>query len=200
MVNKTVYMHLNPSTQEVFYVGMGSQDRPNDFDFSRRSKQWISYVVDNGNPIVWVVKDSIPKEEAAQLEEQLILKYGRKGIDLNGCLVNQATGVGQKGVIYTKERNKKISENRMGFKFSKEARLKMSNSHKGKVLSELHKINIGKSISGEKNGNYKRKFSEETKNKLRVANLGKTQSASTIKKRMETMLLRGLIKNTKYVS
>lgn len=47
-----------------------------------------------------------------------------------------------------------------------ETRLKMSNSHKGKILSEEHKKNVGISKSGSKHHMFNKHHSEETKLKI----------------------------------
>ena len=66
---------------------------------------------------------------------------------------------------------KKMSASRTGVKrkpFSAKTRLKMSISARKKRLSPTHKINIGKAVSGERNGFYGKTHSEETKHDLIV--------------------------------
>lgn len=50
-----------------------------------------------------------------------------------------------------------------------EVRKKMSNARKGRKLTEEWKAKIGNSVRGNKNGNYGRKFSKETRNKISEA-------------------------------
>jgi hypothetical protein len=62
------------------------------------------------------------------------------------------------------------------FGHTKEAREKMSNSHKGKKLSKEHKDKISKSVSIALTG---KKFSEETKQKQSESHKGKTGDKSS---------------------
>lgn len=188
---KTIYLHINPNTSNVFYVGMGNKGRENDISFTTRSLAWQNYVKDNGLPIIWVVSHNLKKRKARKIEEELISHYGRIGIDKNGQLVNLRTGMGAKGAIFTDEQKAAKSIRRTGFRFTEEAKIKMSLTHTGKVLSEAHKKAIGNSIRGEKNGMFGKVTSDETKQKLREANLGKKQSEETIKKRMNSLIIGG---------
>lgn len=109
------------------------------------------------------------------------------GIDSNGVLLNRVTGLGAAGAVYSEERNRKVSEAKKGFRFSEEAKIKMSKAHKGKKLSEEHKMKIGDSIRGPKNGRFGAIVSLETREKLRLHNVGKKQSAETVAKRIESV-------------
>ena len=107
----------------------------------------------------------------------------------------------------SQEAKNKISNSNKGRPVSEETRLKISLSQKGKKRpwqeGEKHH-NYGKTHSPEtiiklkearkRQGNpFKgRKHSEETKQRLRLANLGKRQSEETIKKRKETCLIKKL--------
>lgn len=188
---KTIYLHINPKTSSVFYVGMGNKGRENDISFTSRSLAWQNYVKDYGLPIIWVVSHNLKKRKAKKIEEELIAHYGRIGIDTNGQLVNLRTGMGGKGSIFTEEQKAARSLRRTGFIFTEEAKRKMSITHTGKVLSEEHKKAIGRSIKGEKNGMFGKVVSNETKEKLRISNLGKKQSIETIQKRMNSLIIGG---------
>lgn len=67
---------------------------------------------------------------------------------------------------------KRIKENPpfLGCKHTEKAKAKMSEVHSGKILSEEHKKNIGKSIAGEKNGFYNKEHTKECKDKISVQN------------------------------
>jgi len=197
-MNKTVYIHLDKTTQLPFYVGMGNSGREYDFNKGRRSENWNEYVENHGLPIVWPVALGLDKTKAAEIEEALILHYGRIGVDANGILVNQSIGIGAKGMVYSEERNKKITASKTGYRFSEDAKQKMSVSHTGKLLSSSHKASIGNSIRGEKNGRYGVALSESTKEKLRLANIGKKQSPETIAKRIESRRKTTLLKQSQW--
>ena len=103
-----VYIHKNPITEEVFYVGQGTKHRnkiERAFSKKSRSKWWNNYVNKHGLPIVEIVYSDLSKEEADKLEIELIRFYGRK--DLNeGSLVNLTDGgdgSGKRSVEYCKE-------------------------------------------------------------------------------------------------
>jgi hypothetical protein len=60
--------------------------------------------------------------------------------------------------------------------FTEEHRRKMSESGKKKVFTEKHKINMSKAVSGQKNGFYGKKHTEETKMLLRQKFKGRKMS------------------------
>lgn len=89
--NSYVYKHIRLDTNEVFYIGIGSQ-----IGYKRahskynRNLHWKN-VVNKTEYIVEIVKDNLSWEDAVNLEIELIKKYGRS--DLNeGTLVNMTDG------------------------------------------------------------------------------------------------------------
>lgn len=78
-------------------------------------------------------------------------------------------GESNKGKKQSEEAKEKISKQRMGFVFSEESIKKMSESHKGKKQSQETIEKRRKSLSGENNPNYGKKFSEERKAKMSKA-------------------------------
>jgi len=100
---KCVYLHRNPKTQEVFYVGIGVEARAK--DKRGRSSAWRKYVDKNGYEIDVIMKGLTAKQ--AQSEEKRLIKlYGRrcKG---EGKLVNIDSGGQGSGItnkIYEKQR------------------------------------------------------------------------------------------------
>lgn len=78
---------------------------------------------------------------------------------------------------FTEEHRKHLSESHKGQipwcknkKMSLSTRLKMSNSHKGKQLSQKHKENLSLSHRGERNGFYGKHHTKESKQKVRYKN------------------------------
>jgi len=92
-----IYQHSNPTTGEIFYIGLGCKDRPYEFN-AGRSKEWIEYININGKPKVTILYNNLTIDEADKIERELILKYGRMGIDEGGILLNKSSG-GQKGAL-----------------------------------------------------------------------------------------------------
>ena len=100
---KCVYLHRNPKTQEIFYVGIGVETRAK--VKKGRSSAWNRYVNKHGYEIDIIMKGLTPKQ--AQSEEKRLIKlYGRrcKG---EGSLVNidsGGQGVGRTNKVYGKQR------------------------------------------------------------------------------------------------
>lgn len=87
-LGKCVYLHKNPTTGEVFYVGIGRECRAN--NFRGRNKFWNNYVKKYGVDVEIIYK-GLGVREANELEIELIRKYGRR--DKNkGTLVNLSDG------------------------------------------------------------------------------------------------------------
>tara|TARA_R110000782_G_scaffold269026_1_gene366394 strand:+ start:315 stop:959 length:645 start_codon:yes stop_codon:yes gene_type:complete len=96
-----IYQHSNITTGEIFYVGLGTKDRSYNFN-TGRSKEWKDYIKIHGKPKVTILYDNLTVEEADKIERELILRLGRKGIDIGGVLLNISSG-GQKGALGVKQ-------------------------------------------------------------------------------------------------
>lgn len=64
-----VYQHRNPSTGEIFYVGLGKYNRCN--QRAQRNKYWKNYVNKHGL-LVEILAQGLDRAEAAELEKRLI--------------------------------------------------------------------------------------------------------------------------------
>jgi hypothetical protein len=185
-----VYQHIRLDTDEVFYIGIGSDTEGK---YSRANKKegrnphWHN-IVTKANYKIEILNDGISWEEACEEEILLIKNYGRR--DLNeGMLVNMTNGGdGAKGIIFSKESKQKMSESQMGKiisektkqklrdikkgkkmkPLSKSHRKKISESNKGKILSNEHR----QKISEIKKGKKRPSFSEQTKRKMSDAKKG----------------------------
>ncbi len=83
-----VYTHSNPQTMEIFYVGIGTKERPN--QKYKRSVRWKNYVAKYGF-ISKVVLSDVDWDFACHFEKDLIKKLGR--LDHNtGKLINMTEG------------------------------------------------------------------------------------------------------------
>jgi len=85
---KCVYLHRNPKTKEVFYVGIGNEDRA--VQFSKRSIFWSNYKNKYGVEVD-IIKKGLSSSKAQSLEVELIKKYGRRDLG-TGSLVNLSHG------------------------------------------------------------------------------------------------------------
>jgi hypothetical protein len=124
-----VYFHINPITNQIFYVGLGVGKRAWDKKHGR-SKHWYNYIKKYGNPIIKIVHQNLYFEQAAEYEKYYISLLGRKGYELNGILLNKSKG-GESGS--------------KGCKWSKEAIEKRNNKLKGKIFNNEHKNKISQS-------------------------------------------------------
>ena len=88
MKKKVVYLHKKLSNKTVFYVGIGSSDRP--YIIQGRSKLWHNTVAKHGL-IVDIIKTDLSANDAKKLEIKLIKQYGRKDKGV-GSLVNLTDG------------------------------------------------------------------------------------------------------------
>jgi hypothetical protein len=152
--NKFVlYHHINPLTNEVFYVGIGDARRP--FEHSSRSKWWNSTVAKYGL-IVEVISTDLTWKDACEWEILFIKYFGRRDKG-KGKLVNMTDGGdGSAGCYPSEETRKKMSSSQKNVD-----RSLMPQHRKGRELSEEHKKKIGD--SGKKKG---RTCSEKTKKKM----------------------------------
>lgn len=103
-------------------------------------------------------------------------------------------GDGTSGYKQSDEAKKKIGDFNRGKIVSKETRDKISKIHKGKIMSELSKNKHRESVSGDKNHFYGKHHSNESKIKLSIAlsgekhpQYGKKQSLETIEKKSKSL-------------
>lgn len=87
-LGKCVYLHKNPKTKEVFYVGIGRECRAYNFKF--RNSYWKNYVDSNGVEVD-IIYRGLSLDEARKKEVELIKKYGRKDLG-EGNLMNRSNG------------------------------------------------------------------------------------------------------------
>ena len=128
MNNKLVYRHITLDTNQVFYIGIGKINRPN--SKKNRNKFWHNVVNKHGY-YSEIIKDNLNHQEACELEQLLILEYGRR--DLNtGYLVNMTDG-GDGLNNYKFDRNtvQKIREKNLGRKHSLQQNIEKSIRQQG---------------------------------------------------------------------
>ena len=93
MNNKCVYAFLYPDTNIPFYIGMGSFDRPYQWKKGARNWRWWEVMKElNHKPKLEIVDCFITREQAWEIEIDLIAEFGRKDIDNNGILTNRSEG------------------------------------------------------------------------------------------------------------
>lgn len=192
-----VYIHRNPQTYEIFYVGIGSTtERAYRFQSGKRNKYWIDYIRKYGFPIVEIIHQDLTKEEAARIEIELIAKYGKR-IDGTGTLLNLSSGgeSGAYGVKQSRNHIEKRASKLKGYKHSEQSKQNMKEAQNrpevkakheaykkdpnwlklqrdaklGNKLSAETKIKISNALKGID-------VSAETKQKISIANTGKIRT------------------------
>jgi hypothetical protein len=109
-----LYKHIRLDTNEVFYIGIGSDDlykRAN--SLQSRNKHWKN-IVNSTEYRVDIIEDGLLWEDACKREQELIIHYGRRDLG-TGTLVNLTAG--GEGL----------------YNPARETRQKLSESHKGRI-------------------------------------------------------------------
>ncbi len=201
-----VYKHIRLDTNEVFYVGIGSEKRRAYSDY-KRSKHWHSVVNKVGYKIQLLYED-IDWEKACKIEQELIKLYGRKDLGL-GTLVNMTDGGdGRFGAKASDETKKKMSQSQKGLNTwtkghipTNETRQKISNvlkeywKHNPKApMTEEAKEKIRQSLTGRPGTWIGKKHTEESLEKMKASHgkgennkrYGQRNSIDTINKMRES--------------
>jgi hypothetical protein len=172
-----VYVHKNPTTKDIFYVGIGQDRRA----FSKmRSRFWKNYVKKYGQPIVEIINDNLSFEQACEIEINLIKLYGRRGYEVDGILVNRSLGGGltSMGCLRSENTKKLIGDKQRGIpKHSNESKEAIRQSHLGRTCTEEQKDKMRKPRKEGTGDNISKA------NKGRVSPMkGKTRSKESIEK------------------
>lgn len=177
-----VYQYTNPLTGLPFYIGKGNGSRwrahlKETKDDTDNYRKWsvIEGLRKKGlEPIIEKVASGLGEQEAYDLEEQLIIQYGRIGIDANGILTNRSIShdrimSGPAHPNYGKpipvpdenKRRANISKakkgrpnGQKGLKKSETMRKRLSESKTGVRHSEETKLKIAESGSGPANSQF----------------------------------------------
>lgn len=172
-----IYFHINPVTNQIFYVGKGKKKRST--ERINRNKHWKNTVNKYGGFIVDIIENNLTEKEAFDREVYWIKRIGRKDLGL-GPLVNMTDGgEGISGKVFSAESKKKMSESaKKKPKITKEHQDKINQALKGRTpwnkgikSSEETKRKISESLKGNQ---YAKgyKHTEETKQLLSKLNAG----------------------------
>lgn len=185
-----VYQYIDPISNLPFYVGKGSGDRKFahlnetlESTINLRKFYKIQSLKKLGlEPVIVEVAHFENESDAYKLEEGLIQLFGRKGYDPDGILLNiskNSNPPNRKGQRLSEEQKKKMK----GRKLSDEQRA----NRKGRIPWNKGKKGLTQAWNKNKKLGPKGPLTEEAKNKLRQANLGKKKSDATRKKMSENM-------------
>lgn len=167
-----VYRHVRLDTNQVFYVGVGSNMLRPYHTFGRNSS-WYE-ITGLSRYRVDILLDDLTNEDAIAKEKEFILLYGR--VDLGtGTLVNRNAG-GQQGTTGKKnltDAQRKALADRARIVFgAREVREKIAKTQRGRKHSQEH---IQKILDAKIRNNTNKKTEEHRKN-LSIAKMGKTRS------------------------
>ena len=108
-----VYRHKRNDTNDTFYIGIGKTDKRS-YSHRNRNKYWYNIVNKVGYTIE-IVKTDISWDDACDIENLLIMSYGRKDLGL-GLLVNMTDGGdGFIGGRHSEEFKEKMKTSNNGF-------------------------------------------------------------------------------------
>lgn len=155
-----IYFHINPIKQEIFYVGIGSNNRA--YDTDGRNNFWRKVVSKYGYEVI-IIEKNLKWFDACNKEIEYIKQIGRRDLKL-GTLVNLTDG----GDAINGTINK--GGRKAGFKMSEETKLKIKIANTGKKMSEENRLKV---VERMKTLNIGRKRSDEFKQKVREKMIGK---------------------------
>lgn len=181
--NFYVYILFRLDTGAPFYVGKGCRDRQSATlreDRRNKHKQSIIEKMRALNLDVPAIRiaDGISEDQAFEIEIALIAAIGRRR-DC-GPLANMTDGgEGPSGFTHTAEARQKISEAGRRRVLSPATLEKMSKSQKGRTFSPEHREKLRAKLKGFGRG---RQVSESTRMKLSAVNKGRQRTAEQRKK------------------
>jgi hypothetical protein len=159
--NYYVYMYLREDGTP-YYIGKGTKKRA----WNNNGRKWKR---PEDASRIKIHTDNLTEDQALSLEIELIAEYGRKDND-TGILRNLTDGgEGTSGRVHTEDTKNKISQSHVGKALSEVHKRKLSESKIGKSLgpqSEDHRRRIGEANKGKvRSEDAKRKMSDANKNK-----------------------------------
>ena len=198
MINNLVlYFHRKPNGQ-VFYVGIGTPERP--WSKDARNRFW-KYIVKKYGYCVEIIRDNMTKDEAIEAEKLFIKIIGRRDLK-TGTLVNLTEG--GDGLLEASQITKnKIANSLRGRKnkpHSLETRIKISIANTGRKPSEKTLKAAAESAhlrSGEKHYGFGKKRSKETIEKIKSKLKGRTNTPEQINRQKESRINNGKYSDTR---
>lgn len=164
----TLYAHIFPNNK--IYIGITSAPvkyrwYTNGEGYKSQHLMWRAIQKYGWNNIKHIILlENLSKDMACECEKYLIAKYDTTNREY-GYNIYIGGDVGNHSIGLTEQQKEHLREINTGKHHSKETRLKMSQSHKGKVKTKEHLTNIGNALRG-------RKLNDAQRKKLSVAHKG----------------------------
>lgn len=151
-----VYRHVREDSNEVFYVGIGENDKRAYTEY-KRSVAWKNITYKTPYRVEIIFND-LDWEEACIKEKEFIKLYGRRDLGL-GPLVNMTDGgEGGPGKIISEKHRVAISKAQKNRKRTIASIDKFKQKMIGRTLSENHKKSIANTLTGiKRNDDFKEK-------------------------------------------
>ena len=163
-----VYQHTRLDENLVFYVGKGKNNRHS--EKNNRNRYWHN-VVNKAGFTSQILYGNLDEELSLLIEMELIDKYKKLGIKL----VNITSGgEGVSGLKHSSDAKKKMSEKAKGKIITNDTRTKLSKALIGikrKPFTDEHKAKLSEASKKQKHI-----ITEETKTKISKSNLGKKRT------------------------
>lgn len=158
-----LYRHIRTDLNIPFYIGIGKNIK-RAYSKTHRNNHWLS-IVNKTDYEVDILFDDIDYDFAKEKEREFIALYKRKEDGGTLCNITKG-GDGVLGLVHTEEARRKMGEPNKGKIISEWHRKRISEFHTGKKASEETRKKMSESVKGEKNHMYGKKASEETRRKM----------------------------------
>lgn len=188
-----LYLHKNPKTNEIFYVGIGVRYRYKETK-TNRNQHYLNYVAKYGYPNIEIPHKDLTYFEACIIEKFYIQTYGRVGYEKYGVLVNKGLGgeAGARGSKHSEEWKKNHSKAMTKASNTDKFRARTREVHSGKIVSEETRELISVAIKANK------VRGEKIKKTLSDPKVSKARGNAISKGRMKPILqfdIRGVLIN-----
>ena len=152
MKNSYVYRHRRLDTNEIFYVGIGSDKNYKRAYNKINRNNWWKNITSKTLYQVEIIQDKISIEDAKELEIFLISLYGRKDLG-KGKLVNMASGgESSYGSVRSEETKVKYKESKLGDKNPMFGKTGNMSPRFGKKFTKLSTNQIRESLGTQTKG------------------------------------------------